>query len=73
MSNITKIDNGFILNDNTYNFEEFDLEGILVKYQLLSDNQLHIGTSNGVILLDLTCSIDGAHYKDINEFIKSIF
>jgi len=73
MNNITKIENGFLLNEVIHMFQDFESNESLVKYELLSENQLHIGTSNGVIFLDLSVSIDGVHYEDINEFIKNIF
>ena len=73
MSNIVKINNGFILNENTYEFQEFDLDGTFVKNEILSEYQVHIGTNNAVILLDLTCTIDDESFISITEFINLLY
>lgn len=73
MNNIEKIENGFTLNDNVYKFKEFELEGVLVKYELLSHEQVHIGTNNGVIMLDLTCTIEGNSFNNIKDFISLLY
>ena len=73
MSNIVKINNGFILNENTYEFQEFDLDGTFVKNEILSEYQVHIGTNNAVILLDLTCTIDDVSFISITEFINLLY
>ena len=64
MLNITTIENGFIFLDTEYLFDGF--------FEVISDSQCHIGTDMGVILLDLTCTIDGYEYTDINLFIQKL-
>jgi len=62
MLNITTIKNGFIFLDTEYLLDGF--------FEVISDTQCHIGTDKGIILLDLTCTIDGNEYTDINLFIE---
>jgi hypothetical protein len=64
MYNITKILGGFSFNEMTYNFNEVDG----ANYRVLSDSQLWVFTDQGIILFDLTCTIDGVSYTDINLF-----
>ena len=68
MYNITKISGGFLFNEISYNFNEVDQ----VKYRVLSDSQLWVFTDQGIILLDLTCTIDGVTYTDINLFGQNL-
>ena len=62
--NITTIENGFELNDSIFLFEQ--------KHEILSDSQVHIDTDNGTILLDLSCTINGILFTDIDLFIQSL-
>lgn len=64
MYNITKISGGFLFNEITYNFNEVDG----AKYKVLTSTQLWVYTDHGIILFDLTCTIDGVSYTDINLF-----
>lgn len=73
MNNIIKIENGFLLNDNKFIFSDFELDNQFVKYEILSENQIHIGTDRGIILIDLTCSIDNLIFENINEFINKLY
>lgn len=65
MFNIKKIPNGI-------NFNELDylIEGNI---EILGESQCHIQTDKGVILLDLSCIIDGQEYTDINLFIQNLY
>ena len=72
MLNITTIEKGFILNDSTYTFENFMDNDESVSHEMVSESQVHIGTDKGVILLDLTCSIEGIQFTDIAEFVKAL-
>ena len=77
MNNITKIQNGFVMNNNSYIFQQFDSIGTedpqLVSYQILSSSQSYVGTDRGIILLDLSFTIDRVAYNDINDFITQLF
>jgi|LakMenE01Jun11ns_1017448.scaffolds.fasta_scaffold9271607_1 hypothetical protein len=64
MYNITTIENGFIFNSLEYTFEE--------ENEIISDCQILIGTNQGVILLDLSCTINDVQFTDINLFIQSL-
>lgn len=61
---IKKIPNGFIFNDVEYIFDEY--------LDVISDFQVHIGTNQGIILLDLTCTIEGIEFTDINLFLAAL-
>lgn len=67
MNNITKIQNGFILNDTEYTFDESQINSTL------SDSQAHVYTTDGIILLDLSCSIEGVYFDNINSFLANLY
>jgi hypothetical protein len=69
MYNITKIEGGFLYNEREYAFIEID--GL--QYRIVSDTQVHIYTDYGIILFDLTCSIDEITYDNINTFINELY
>lgn len=61
MENITKISGGFtISNSNTI----FLYEG---NYEILGD-YMHVETNQGIIYLDLSCTIENQSFTDINAF-----
>jgi hypothetical protein len=62
--NITTIENGFSFNDLTYLFEG--------EIEVISESQCHILTTEGTILLDLSCTINEVEFTDINLFIKQL-
>ena len=64
MLNIITIENGFEFNNLIYLFEGKD--------EILNDYQCHIGTDQGIILLDLSCTINGVEYTDINLFVLAL-
>jgi hypothetical protein len=64
MLNITTTQNGFELNDLTYLFEGID--------EVVSNSQVHVGTNQGIILLDLTCTINEVEFTDINLFLSAL-
>jgi hypothetical protein len=68
MYNITKISGGFLFNEITYFFNEVDG----AKYKVLTSTQLWVYTNQGIILFDLTCTIDGVSYTDINLFGENL-
>jgi hypothetical protein len=71
--NLTKIENGFEMNESPYLFENFDHEGQSVRYYIQSTDQVLVGTDQGIILFDLTVSIDNVFYNTIQEFTDKLF
>ena len=71
--NLTKIENGFEMNESPYLFVNFDHEGQSVRYYNQSADQVLIGTDQGIILFDLTVSIDNVYYNTIQEFTDKLF
>lgn len=67
--NIIKITNGFEMNGMPYLFESIDGK----EYEIISEAQMHSYTNNGVILLDLSVSIDGQSFTDINSFADYLY
>jgi len=72
MNKIKTIENGFSFNEIDYTFKDQETESGFVCSEIISDSQLLIGTNEGFILLDLSCSINEKHFKDINEFYKTL-
>lgn len=70
--NIKTIKNGFNLNSVDYTFQEQETVNGLVKYELVSDTQMLAGTNEGLIFLDLSCSINDKFFESINDFIKAL-
>lgn len=64
MYNITTTQNGFIFNSIDYTFEG--------ENEIISDSQVLIGTTSGLILLDLSCTINEVEFTDINLFVQSL-
>lgn len=65
MFNIVTIENGFIFNDIEYIFDG--------EYEIISETQVHIPTDKGILLLDLSCSINEVLYDDINLFVQALY
>ena len=42
-------------------------------YDILSESQVHIGTNDGVMFLDLSVSINNTLFNDINEFVNFLY
>lgn len=70
--NIKTIKNGFNLNSVDYTFESFEIDGVLNAYEVISDSQMLAGTNEGLIFLDLSCSINDKFFESINDFIKAL-
>lgn len=70
--NIITILNGFEFNNVNYLFQDFFFENELIKYQIIGESQCHIGTDRGIILLDLSCTINEVEFTDINLFITAL-
>lgn len=62
--NITTIRNGFIFNSIEYTFKG--------ENEIISDSQVLVGTTNGFILLDLSCTINEVEFTDINLFVSAL-
>jgi hypothetical protein len=56
--------NGFIFNLIEYNFEG--------ENEVISESQVLIGTNDGLILLDLSCTINNVQFTDINLFVNAL-
>ena len=69
MNNINKIEGGFELERRSYQF--LDINGQY--YRIISNEQAHIYTDCGIILLDLTCTINEVTFDDINSFINELY
>jgi hypothetical protein len=57
-------ENGFILNSIEYTFEG--------KNKIISNSQALIETSIGVVLLDLSCTINDVEFTNINSFVSAL-
>ncbi len=70
--NIKTIKNGFNLNEIDYEFQEQETEQGFIKYEIVSDSQMLVGTNEGFIFLDLSLSINNKFFENINEFLKEL-
>lgn len=57
-------ENGFILNSIDYTFEG--------KNEIISNSQALIGTNIGIILIDLSCTINDVEFTNINSFLSAL-
>lgn len=64
MINIVTIQNGFEINESQYIFDG--------EIEVISETQCHVPTNEGVILLDLSCTINGIEYTDVNLFVSAL-
>lgn len=68
MLEIIKIENGFSFFDQgLQEVRNFIYEG---QYEILNPEMVHTYTDQGIILLNLSCTIDGNSFTDINDFIN---
>lgn len=70
--NIIKTNTGFIINEIDYILDNFEIEDKIVSNEIISNNQVLIGTNQGIILLDLSCTINEIEFNDINLFIQDL-
>ena len=70
--NIKTLQNGFNLNKIDYTFQEQENEKGFIKYEIVSDSQILVSTNEGLIFLDLSCSIDENLFENINDFLKAL-
>lgn len=69
---LNTIQGGYSTNEVEYLFQYFEMEDILIPYNIISPSQVLMGTDKGIILLDLTCTINGVKYTDINLFVEAL-
>ena len=65
MLNLTTISNGFIMRELEYLFEG--------EAEILNETQAHVPTDKGVILCDITMSINENTYENINDFLTALY
>jgi hypothetical protein len=65
MINLTTIQNGFIMNESEFHFEG--------EAEILSDEQAHVPTDRGVIMVDTTMTIDNESFNNINDFLTKLY
>jgi hypothetical protein len=73
MNNIEKKIGGFFFHSLEYTFKDMNTEAGIVSNEIVSDSQVLVGTTDGVIMLDLSCTIEGETYTDINLFIQNLY
>lgn len=71
--NISKIKNGFNINNVDYLFEQIEKENGMVSHTIISESQLLVSTDKGEIFLDLSCKINNKKYLDLTSFITNLF
>lgn len=64
MNNIEKNGNVCIFNNFEYTLNGYS--------EIISESQAIFGTNDGDILWDLTCTINGVEYTDINLFVEAL-
>ena len=65
MFNLTTISNGFVMNELEYLFDG--------EAEILNETQAHVPTDKGVILCDITMSINEETYENINDFLTALY
>lgn len=64
--NITTTSDGFLLDEKTYKFINE------TPSEVINEDQVHVYTDLGIILLDLSCTINEIDYTDINLFLLAL-
>ena len=65
MFNLTTIQNGFAMNELEYLFDG--------ESEILNETQAHVPTDRGVILCDITMTIDNESFNNINDFLTKLY
>lgn len=65
MLNITKIQGGFVMNETDYL--------LMGEAEVLDTTQAHFPTDKGIILLDITVTIDEQQFSTIQLFISYLY
>jgi hypothetical protein len=66
------IQKGYSTKNKNYIFKAFEIDDETVEYKIVSPDQVLVGTDRGIILLDLTYSVDNIKYNDINLFVENL-
>lgn len=66
--NITKIENGFKIDNQDFDYLFKDLE-----HEVLSEEQCHIHTNMGIIFFDTSVTIDGISFQTIEDWITELY
>jgi hypothetical protein len=66
--NITKIENGFKIDSQDFNYLFKGLE-----HEVLSEDQCHINTNMGIIFFDTSVSIEGKTFLTIEDWITELY
>lgn len=74
MNNIKTSEGKITFKNTDYILQKFPNDsGELVSYAIVSDSQVHIGTNKGIILFDLSCTINKETFTDINLFTAALY
>lgn len=65
MCNLTTIQNGFIMNESEFHFEG--------EAEILNDEQAHVPSDRGVIMVDTTMTINNESFTNINDFLTKLY
>lgn len=65
MINLTKIQNGFTMNNVNYT-----LSG---DAEIFNDHQVNIPTNNGVLFFDISVSINNQYFENIQKFVDALY
>ena len=65
MCNLITIQNGFIMNESEFHFEG--------EAEILNDEQAHVPSDRGVIMVDTTMTIDNESFNNINDFLTKLY
>lgn len=65
MINLTKIQNGFTMNNVNYT-----LSG---DAEIFNDYQVNIPTDNGVLFFDISVSINNQYFENIQKFVDTLY
>jgi len=66
--NITKIENGFKIDDQDFDYLFKDLE-----HEILSEEQCHIITNMGTIFFDTSVTIENQSFQTIENWITKLY
>lgn len=64
--NILTTESGFKLNNSVYSWAD------TTHTEIICDRQTYAFTTEAILLLDLSCTINGITYTDINEFVQNL-
>jgi hypothetical protein len=65
MTNLSTIQNGFIMNESEFHFEG--------EAEILSETQAHVPTDRCIIFCDTTMTIDNESFNNINDFLTKLY